>query len=56
MLTGVPLDSGLGSVDAFTETASSYAQAGVTDLVVHWPRASEPYRNDPAVFEQIFTA
>jgi alkanesulfonate monooxygenase SsuD/methylene tetrahydromethanopterin reductase-like flavin-dependent oxidoreductase (luciferase family) len=56
LLTAVPLDSGLSSVDAFTETAARYAAVGITDLVVHWPRTSEPYRNDLPTFERIFSA
>jgi hypothetical protein len=35
--------------------AGRYAEVGVTDLVVHWPRESEPYVADLAVFERIFT-
>ncbi len=39
VLTGPRLDAGLTSVDAFDEMAGRYAEIGVTDLVVHWPRA-----------------
>jgi hypothetical protein len=28
---------------------------GITDLVVHWPRATPPFATDPATFERIFT-
>jgi alkanesulfonate monooxygenase SsuD/methylene tetrahydromethanopterin reductase-like flavin-dependent oxidoreductase (luciferase family) len=55
VLTGVPLRSGLESVDAFTDVAARYADAGVTDLVVHMPRPTDPYRGDMAVFERIFS-
>lgn len=55
MLTGANLDGGLVSVDAFDETAGRYADIGVTDLVVHWPRGSAPYAADPNVFERIFS-
>ena len=33
----------------------AYAEVGVTDLVVHWPRAGEPYAADLPTFERIFT-
>jgi alkanesulfonate monooxygenase SsuD/methylene tetrahydromethanopterin reductase-like flavin-dependent oxidoreductase (luciferase family) len=54
VLTGPILTSGLGSVDEFEDTVSSYAAIGVTDLVVHWPRANEPYKADYSIFERIF--
>jgi alkanesulfonate monooxygenase SsuD/methylene tetrahydromethanopterin reductase-like flavin-dependent oxidoreductase (luciferase family) len=54
VLTGVPLDSGLQSADAFVDTASRYAEVGVTDLVVHWPRPAPPYEGDTELFERIF--
>ena len=42
-------------MEAFRDTAGRYAEAGVTDLVVHWPRAEEPYAADLATFERIFS-
>jgi hypothetical protein len=54
VLTGPSLDAGLGSPEEFADTAGRYAEAGATDLVVHWPRADEPYRADLATFERIF--
>jgi alkanesulfonate monooxygenase SsuD/methylene tetrahydromethanopterin reductase-like flavin-dependent oxidoreductase (luciferase family) len=53
VLSGIGLDSGLASPDAFEETVGRYEEAGVTDFVVHWPRASEPFRGDTATFEAI---
>jgi alkanesulfonate monooxygenase SsuD/methylene tetrahydromethanopterin reductase-like flavin-dependent oxidoreductase (luciferase family) len=41
------------SVEAFRDTAGRYAEAGFTDMVVHWPRATEPFKSDPAIFERI---
>src|SRR5436309_10459849 len=41
VVTGPELDPGLDSEQAFAETSGRYAEAGVTDLVVHWPRPSE---------------
>jgi alkanesulfonate monooxygenase SsuD/methylene tetrahydromethanopterin reductase-like flavin-dependent oxidoreductase (luciferase family) len=54
VLTGPTLTSGLGSVDEFEDTVGRYAAIGVTDLVVHWPRANDPYRADYSIFERIF--
>jgi alkanesulfonate monooxygenase SsuD/methylene tetrahydromethanopterin reductase-like flavin-dependent oxidoreductase (luciferase family) len=53
VLTGSRLSSALESKDAFDEAKEVYAAAGVTDLVVHWPRETEPYRGDPSILEQI---
>ena len=55
VLTGPRLTSGLGSLDEFEDTVGRFAAIGITDLVVHWPRASDPYRADQSIFEQIFT-
>ena len=54
VLSGPRLDSGLASVEAFQETIGRYAEIGVTDFVVHWPRPHEPYAADLATFERIF--
>jgi alkanesulfonate monooxygenase SsuD/methylene tetrahydromethanopterin reductase-like flavin-dependent oxidoreductase (luciferase family) len=56
VLTGVGLDAGLDSAAAFQETLGRYAEVGVTDFVVHWPRASAPYAGDLAHFERVITA
>jgi alkanesulfonate monooxygenase SsuD/methylene tetrahydromethanopterin reductase-like flavin-dependent oxidoreductase (luciferase family) len=56
VLTGPGLEPGLGSVEQFRDTAGRYADIGITDLVVHWPRHEEPYRADRRVFEHIPTA
>ena len=53
VLTGERLDSGLASRESFADTAGRYAEAGVTDLVVHWPRPDDPYRGDPAALEHV---
>jgi alkanesulfonate monooxygenase SsuD/methylene tetrahydromethanopterin reductase-like flavin-dependent oxidoreductase (luciferase family) len=55
VLTGPDLDPGLTSEESFADTAGQYADAGATDLVVHWPRKSEPYAGDEATFERIFS-
>jgi alkanesulfonate monooxygenase SsuD/methylene tetrahydromethanopterin reductase-like flavin-dependent oxidoreductase (luciferase family) len=55
VLTGPVLAAGLESEQAFADTAGRYADVGVTDLVVHWPRSSGPYVADMATFERIFS-
>jgi alkanesulfonate monooxygenase SsuD/methylene tetrahydromethanopterin reductase-like flavin-dependent oxidoreductase (luciferase family) len=54
VLTGLTLDAGLSSPEAFRDTVGHYQEVGVTDFVVHWPRPSEPYAGDLATFERIF--
>jgi alkanesulfonate monooxygenase SsuD/methylene tetrahydromethanopterin reductase-like flavin-dependent oxidoreductase (luciferase family) len=54
VLTGPSLDPGLSSAEAFRDTVGHYEAAGVTDLVVHWPRPEPPYQADTAVFEALF--
>jgi alkanesulfonate monooxygenase SsuD/methylene tetrahydromethanopterin reductase-like flavin-dependent oxidoreductase (luciferase family) len=56
VVCGPLLDAGLNSVEGFRDTAGRYAEAGVTDLVVHWPRTEEPYAADLGTFERIFAA
>ncbi len=53
VLTGPEVDPGLRSPAEFAETTATYAAVGVTDLVVHWPRPSEPYAGDPSILERI---
>jgi alkanesulfonate monooxygenase SsuD/methylene tetrahydromethanopterin reductase-like flavin-dependent oxidoreductase (luciferase family) len=55
VLTGPELDAGLSSEEHFRDTAGRYAEVGVTDLVVHWPRAEPPYAADRTMFERIFS-
>jgi hypothetical protein len=53
VLTGSRLDAGLGSPAQFAELVDAYEAVGVTDIVVHWPRADDPNAGDEAVLEQI---
>jgi alkanesulfonate monooxygenase SsuD/methylene tetrahydromethanopterin reductase-like flavin-dependent oxidoreductase (luciferase family) len=53
VLTGTNLDGGLTSPASFRETRQAYQEAGVTDLVVHWPRSSDPYAGDPSILEHL---
>jgi len=55
VLTGPALDPGTMSAASFEDTLCRYASVGVTDLVVHWPRPSEPYAADLATFERVVT-
>jgi alkanesulfonate monooxygenase SsuD/methylene tetrahydromethanopterin reductase-like flavin-dependent oxidoreductase (luciferase family) len=55
IVTGPRLDSGLSSPDSFSDTAGRYSEVGVTDLIVPWPRLTDPYRANLATFERIFT-
>ncbi|MEU8814717.1 LLM class flavin-dependent oxidoreductase [Actinoplanes sp. NPDC048796] len=41
------------SVDAFAETVQRYAAAGITDLVVPYPRAEPPFAGSTAVLERV---
>ncbi len=54
-LSGVSLDPGLSSPDAFDETLGRYDEAGITDFVVHWPRSAAPFAGDISTFERIFS-
>lgn len=54
VLTGFLIDPALESKEAFTDAVGRYAEAGVTDLVVHWPRSTPPYEGDERIFEAIF--
>ncbi|MCF8603482.1 LLM class flavin-dependent oxidoreductase [Gordonia sp. HY442] len=45
--------SPLESVDRFDSMVGRAAEIGFTDVIVHWPRASDPYRGDVAVLEEL---
>ena len=51
--TGPRLDAGLSSPARFAEVKEAYAAVGVTDLVVHWPRPTDPYAGDESIMERI---
>jgi alkanesulfonate monooxygenase SsuD/methylene tetrahydromethanopterin reductase-like flavin-dependent oxidoreductase (luciferase family) len=53
VLTGARLDAGMQSPQAFDEVKEAYAAVGTTDLVVHWPRDTEPYAGDVSVLDHI---
>jgi alkanesulfonate monooxygenase SsuD/methylene tetrahydromethanopterin reductase-like flavin-dependent oxidoreductase (luciferase family) len=56
VLTGVGLDAGLSSVESFRDAIGRYAEVGVTDLVVHWPRAEGVFAGDVDRFESILSS
>ena len=43
----------LSSVDAWDEVAGRAADLGYTDVITHWPRATEPHKGDESVLETI---
>jgi hypothetical protein len=53
LLTGPDVSPGLDSEASFADTVGHYRDVGITDLVVHWPRPSEPYAGDVATFERV---
>ena len=46
LLTGASIGGLLESVAAFTDAAGTFAELGITDLVVHWPRPQFPFQAD----------
>lgn len=55
-LTGLRLDSGLGSGEELRDTVGRYEEVGITDFVVHWPRPEPPFAGDQAAFENVISA
>jgi alkanesulfonate monooxygenase SsuD/methylene tetrahydromethanopterin reductase-like flavin-dependent oxidoreductase (luciferase family) len=53
LLTGFTGERWLESLEAFRDLAGRYAEAGITDLVVHWPRPDTPWAAETRVFEEI---
>jgi alkanesulfonate monooxygenase SsuD/methylene tetrahydromethanopterin reductase-like flavin-dependent oxidoreductase (luciferase family) len=53
LLTGSTVERPLESVDAFVDFAGRYAEAGITDLILHQPIPNSRFATDQAVFEQI---
>ena len=47
LLAGAGDERPIASVSAFAEYAARYADAGITDVVVHHPRADDPHWDDP---------
>ncbi|MQY12796.1 hypothetical protein SRB5_29350 [Streptomyces sp. RB5] len=55
LLTGFTPGWALDSYEAFTDFAGAYAQAGITEIVLHWPVPDSFFAADLAVFERIAT-
>jgi hypothetical protein len=45
--------SDVRSIEAFRDVLGRHEEMGFTDLVVHWPRSDEPFRDDRAVLERV---
>jgi alkanesulfonate monooxygenase SsuD/methylene tetrahydromethanopterin reductase-like flavin-dependent oxidoreductase (luciferase family) len=56
VLTDLHLAPGLESVEQFRDTIGRYGEVGVTDLVVHWPRADGPFAGDVDAFEAVVSS
>ncbi len=55
LLTGFVPGTPLASVDAFVDFAGKYAEAGITEIVLHWPLPDTQFAADEKVFERIAT-
>lgn len=56
LLTGLgSSDRPLASLDAFADFAGRYAEAGITEIVLHWPVPDSLFDHDMATFEKIAT-
>ncbi|EST37517.1 hypothetical protein N566_12635 [Streptomycetaceae bacterium MP113-05] len=55
MLAGFTPDPLLDSVDAFVDFAGRHAEAGIDELVLHWPIPGTRFAADQEVFERIAT-
>jgi alkanesulfonate monooxygenase SsuD/methylene tetrahydromethanopterin reductase-like flavin-dependent oxidoreductase (luciferase family) len=51
VVLGPVLRQGTTSADEFADTVGRYAAAGMTEVLVHWPRETDPYRGDRDRFE-----
>ena len=57
LLSGVGRDRPLASVDAFADHVGRFTALGITDVVVHHPRADDPAWDDPPdILDQIAAA
>lgn len=53
VLTGFGADRPLASVEAFEDSRGRYGELGFTDLVVHQPRAEDPFAAQLSVLEAV---
>lgn len=57
LLTGFTPDHAgpFASVDAFVDFAGRHAEAGIDEIVLHWPVPDTIFGHDPVIFERIIT-
>ncbi|MDL4817121.1 LLM class flavin-dependent oxidoreductase [Actinomadura opuntiae] len=53
LLTGFTDEPWLASPEAFADLAGRYAELGITEIALHWPRPGTPWAADMKVFEAI---
>jgi alkanesulfonate monooxygenase SsuD/methylene tetrahydromethanopterin reductase-like flavin-dependent oxidoreductase (luciferase family) len=53
LVTGPSVGGVLASKDAFFDAAGRFGEEGITDLVVQWPRETEPYPGRVEILEQV---
>ena len=53
LLTGFTDEPWLASEAAYDDLAGRYAELGITDVAIHWPRPDTDWDADPTVFESI---
>lgn len=53
LLTGFTGERWRESLESFRDHAGRYAQVGITDVAIHWPRPGTEWDTDPVVFEAI---
>jgi alkanesulfonate monooxygenase SsuD/methylene tetrahydromethanopterin reductase-like flavin-dependent oxidoreductase (luciferase family) len=56
LLTGSSGPDFFGSAAELADAAGRYAELGFTDMVVHYPRPSEPHAGDPEVLDELAAA
>lgn len=53
LVTGAAINGMFDSVRSFVNAAEAFATLGFTDLLVHWPRTSDPYRGSENMLRAI---
>jgi alkanesulfonate monooxygenase SsuD/methylene tetrahydromethanopterin reductase-like flavin-dependent oxidoreductase (luciferase family) len=53
LVCGPTVGGVLDSPDAFADAAGKFAEAGITDVVVQWPRPDEPFRGKVEILEKV---
>jgi alkanesulfonate monooxygenase SsuD/methylene tetrahydromethanopterin reductase-like flavin-dependent oxidoreductase (luciferase family) len=53
LVTGPTVGGVLASTAAFFDAAGRFAEVGITDVVVQWPRPDEPFSGRPEVLEKV---